>query len=118
MGLWGRRKDNQAYPKNSKATTDANAGAQHGHTFNSIRGHSNHQTKKGETRQIAELHGREYLLVQSDWDVDDVKHNLGKIAKEYNGFIIKMGDGYYKEVWGLPSKIPHNTDYAHLIHTE
>ena len=56
---------------------------------------------------IGELDDDDLTLVQQDQDVESIKHYLGKIAQEFDGFFVKVEDGDYSEIWGFNGTVPY-----------
>ena len=57
--------------------------------------------------KIRDLDTRDDLqLVTDSQNVESVKAHFGEIASEFDGFLVKVGDGDYIEVWGFEGIIP------------
>lgn len=56
-------------------------------------------------KTINDLQSPEYTLVQHDGDVLELNSEFNT---EYDGFIVKVGDGEYLEVYGYFGAIPWN----------
>ena len=60
-------------------------------------------------KSISDLDKRDDLiLVTDDQDVRSVKENVGgRKVKRFDSFFVKVGEGYYEEVWGFQGIIPY-----------
>ena len=54
-------------------------------------------------------------LMFCDCDVESIKEHVGKKAKEYDSFFVKVGAGEYTEVWGIHGIVPHMNKLAYRI---
>lgn len=56
---------------------------------------------------ISDLNDRDDLqLITDSQDVEAVKQNLGPAAKDFDGFLVKVGEGEYVEVYGFMGSTP------------
>ena len=54
-------------------------------------------------KRISDLQGEEYTLIQNDGDILELN---SEFKTAYDGFIVKIGDGEYQEVYGFEGSIP------------
>ena len=72
-----------------------------------------------ETRPVGEF-GEDYNLVCVDYEVVDILWDIGREQEigQWPCLFVKVGDGYYKEVWGVKTNVPKNTSTAYLLYRE
>lgn len=64
---------------------------------------------------VGELNKRDDLiLVDSDIEVEEIKRILGNFPEldDFHAFLVKVQDGEYKEIYGIPSKVPYLNETA------
>ena len=67
------------------------------------------------TYTVGDLEGREDLiLINTDYEVKALKKILGDFPEldEFKSFLVRIEDGEYKEIYGIPSEIPHLNEVA------
>ena len=71
------------------------------------------------SKPVSEL-GDEYILECVDFVVADILRSIGRENEigEYPCLFVLVGDGYYKEVWGVRTNVPKNNTIAYLLHKE
>jgi hypothetical protein len=50
----------------------------------------------------------DFVFVSTDFEVEELKNQLGKEAKEYDAFFIKVKNGEIVEAYGMHGIVPHN----------
>jgi hypothetical protein len=70
----------------------------------------------GDVRTIANLQGAEYTLVTDSQEVTDTLDTIGKRTEDYDGLLVKVGDGDYDEVWGFCGTTPYLSKLTKLIY--
>ena len=53
---------------------------------------------------IADLQGPEYSLIMHDGEVAEMNDQYDQ---DYGGYIVKLGDGEFLEIWGYEGSVPY-----------
>lgn len=64
------------------------------------------------SKTIEDLQGEEYTLCSFDGDVLELNSNY---QTDYDGFLVKIGNGDYEEVWGFYGSIPWLNKTVHNV---
>ena len=64
---------------------------------------------------IANLQDKGLELVQSDYEVSQIKELYGGQAEGYDGFLVKEKNGEYTEVWGFEGNVPELDKVAYKV---
>jgi len=67
--------------------------------------------------QIKDLQDRDFVLISDSQDVKYVKAKLGNKAKDFDAFLILVGEGDFAEVYGFNGLIPYMSKEATLLYT-
>jgi len=62
------------------------------------------------TQTVRDLQDREDLiLVDTDYEVEEIKRYLGNFPEldEFGAFLVKVEDGEYKEIYGIPGSVAY-----------
>jgi len=55
-------------------------------------------------------------LITDSQDVESIKHHVGPEAEECDGFLVRVEDGDYAEIWGFYGNIPWKWKSATLLY--
>jgi hypothetical protein len=62
--------------------------------------------KIGDIVLVSHLQDNNLQFISDSQDVASIKDHIGRKARDFNAFFVKVGDGDYDEVWGIEETVP------------
>ena len=56
---------------------------------------------------VKDLENKDLQFIEVDCDVDEIKKYIGRRAKEFDSFFVRVEDGEYAEVYGMKGTVPY-----------